>query len=74
MVSASIDFTHSRRLIRLGGITGNVMAANMWFTEREIAERSMLIKNMLEDCGEIEDAIPIANVRTTSGPLFSKHI
>jgi len=30
--------------------------------EREIAERSMLIKNMLEDCGEIEEAIPIANV------------
>jgi len=30
--------------------------------ERPIAERSVLIKNMLEDCGEVNDAIPISNV------------
>jgi len=30
--------------------------------ERPIAERSVLIKNMLEDCGEVTDAIPISNV------------
>ena len=32
--------------------------------EREVAERSVLIKNMMEDIGEqaVEDAIPIPNV------------
>lgn len=29
---------------------------------RDVAERSILIKNMLEDCIEIESAIPIPNV------------
>jgi S-phase kinase-associated protein 1 len=29
---------------------------------REVAERSILIKNMLEDCLEIDQAIPIPNV------------
>lgn len=29
---------------------------------REVAERSVLIKNMLEDCLEIDQAIPIPNV------------
>jgi len=31
-------------------------------TDKEVAERSVLIKNMLEDVGEVEDAIPIPNV------------
>ena len=33
--------------------------------EREVAERSILIKNMIEDMGEevISDVIPIPNVR-----------
>jgi len=30
--------------------------------DKEVAERSVLIKNMLEDVGEVEDAIPIPNV------------
>lgn len=31
--------------------------------ERDVAERSILIKNMLEDLGESDEAIPIPNVR-----------
>ena len=31
--------------------------------EREVAERSILIKNLLEDIGDNGDAIPIPNVR-----------
>jgi S-phase kinase-associated protein 1 len=35
-------------------------------TERDIAERSVLIKNLLEDLGgDNEEAIPIPNVGTT---------
>jgi S-phase kinase-associated protein 1 len=30
--------------------------------DQEVAERSVLIKHMLEDVGEVEDAIPIPNV------------
>ena len=30
--------------------------------EREVAERSILIKNLLEDIGDNGDAIPIPNV------------
>ncbi|KAF8245131.1 E3 ubiquitin ligase SCF complex, Skp subunit [Wilcoxina mikolae CBS 423.85] len=30
--------------------------------DKEVAERSVLIKNMLEDVGEVEEAIPIPNV------------
>jgi len=32
---------------------------------RDVAERSILIKNMLEDCGEIDQAIPIPNVTSS---------
>lgn len=31
-------------------------------TVKEVAERSILIKNMLEDVGEVTEAIPIPNV------------
>jgi S-phase kinase-associated protein 1 len=31
--------------------------------DKEVAERSVLIKNMLEDVGEVDEAIPIPNVR-----------
>jgi S-phase kinase-associated protein 1 len=34
--------------------------------ERDVAERSILIKNLLEDIGDNGDAIPIPNVRTFS--------
>jgi len=30
--------------------------------DKEVAERSVLIKNMIEDLGEIDEAIPIPNV------------
>ncbi|KAI5790227.1 Skp1 family, dimerization domain-containing protein [Geopyxis carbonaria] len=30
--------------------------------DKDVAERSVLIKNMLEDVGEVEEAIPIPNV------------
>jgi S-phase kinase-associated protein 1 len=41
-------------------------------TDKEVAERSVLIKNMLEDVGEVEEAIPIPNVsRHPSAPLTS---
>lgn len=30
--------------------------------DKEVAERSVLIKNMLEDVGEVDEAIPIPNV------------
>jgi len=30
--------------------------------QKEVAERSILIKNMLEDVGEVTEAIPIPNV------------
>lgn len=30
--------------------------------DRDVAERSILIKNMLEDLGESDEAIPIPNV------------
>ena len=37
---------------------------------RDIAERSILIKNLLEDLGgETEEAIPIPNVRLTLGRI-----
>jgi S-phase kinase-associated protein 1 len=32
------------------------------FVDRDVAERSILIKNMLEDLGESDEAIPIPNV------------
>ena len=35
--------------------------ASLWL-DREVAERSVLIKNMLEDLGESGEAIPIPNV------------
>lgn len=35
-------------------------------TEREVAERSILIKNMLEDLGDSGEAIPIPNVSDSS--------
>ena len=37
----------------------------LWPTDREVAERSVLIKNMVEDLGEAATAepIPIPNVR-----------
>ena len=40
-------------------------------SEREVAERSVLIKNMVEDLGDgsFTDAIPIPNVRITSSLL-----
>lgn len=38
---------------------------------RDVAERSILIKNMLEDCGEIDQAIPIPNV---NGSVLTKVI
>jgi S-phase kinase-associated protein 1 len=31
--------------------------------DREVAERSILIKNLLEDLGDSTEAIPIPNVR-----------
>jgi S-phase kinase-associated protein 1 len=34
--------------------------------ERDVAERSILIKNLLEDIGDNGDAIPIPNVCTCS--------
>lgn len=34
--------------------------------DREVAERSVLIKNMLEDLGESGEAIPIPNVSPAS--------
>jgi S-phase kinase-associated protein 1 len=38
--------------------------------EREVAERSILIKNLLEDIGDNGDAIPIPNVRAHQLPRF----
>jgi len=38
---------------------------------RDVAERSVLIKNMLEDCVEIDQAIPIPNV---NGSVLTKVI
>jgi len=38
---------------------------------RDVAERSILIKNMLEDCVEIDQAIPIPNV---NGSVLTKVI
>ncbi|KAL7273668.1 hypothetical protein RUND412_003456 [Rhizina undulata] len=32
------------------------------FVQKEVAERSILIKNLLEDVGEVTEAIPIPNV------------
>lgn len=39
--------------------------------EREVAEKSVLIKNMIEDLGEVDTAIPLMNV---SGPILHKVI
>jgi S-phase kinase-associated protein 1 len=36
---------------------------------KEVANQSMLIKNMLEDIGEAEHAIPLPNV---TGAIFQK--
>lgn len=37
-------------------------------TDREVAERSILIKNMLEDLGAAEEAVPLPNVSIASPP------
>ena len=43
-------------------------------TERKIAERSMLIKNMIEDLGAPgEEPIPIMNVRHFTPPTATSH-
>jgi hypothetical protein len=34
----------------------------IYSAERDVAERSILIKNMLEDLGESEEPVPIPNV------------
>ncbi|KAJ3087775.1 hypothetical protein HK102_010310 [Quaeritorhiza haematococci] len=45
---------------------------NQTFTiDKEVAERSMLLKNMLEDVGESDNAIPLPNV---SGKILKKVI
>lgn len=43
--------------------------------DRQVAERSILIKNLLEDLGgDNDEAIPIPNVSTTFYPyLFRRH-
>lgn len=48
------------------------MANMTWMslTAKEVAERSILIKNMLEDCVDIDQAIPIPNVRLASFSVF----
>lgn len=47
------------------------MTTNTAFTEREVVERSVLIKHMMEDLGDqpITEAIPIPNVRPLLAPL-----
>ena len=44
------------------------MLKGVFTTAVDVAERSILIKNMLEDCGEIDQAIPIPNVRFSELP------
>jgi hypothetical protein len=39
--------------------------------DRDVAERSILIKNMLEDLGESDEAIPIPNVSLICTPFLS---
>lgn len=42
--------------------------------DRKVAERSILIKNLLEDLGgETSESIPIPNVRTRGPTTVSKH-
>jgi len=44
-------------------------------TDRQVAERSMLIKNMMEDLGDeaISTAVPIPNVYSFTFPGFDSH-
>lgn len=46
--------------------------ANMDPLERDVVERSVLIKNMLEDLGESDEAIPIPNVCLHSTSFISE--
>lgn len=43
-------------------LTIPLIPATLDKTVKEVAERSILIKNMLEDVGEVTEAIPIPNV------------
>lgn len=45
----------------------------LFSTDREIAERSVLLKNMLEDLGDSGEAIPIPNVSISSPFSNSPH-
>ena len=53
-----------------GGSAGTETDIPMIYTEREVAERSILIKNMMEDVGDAAtaEAIPIPNVCSQVNP------
>ncbi|CAG8584496.1 695_t:CDS:2, partial [Paraglomus brasilianum] len=55
-----------QRMIRLTSSEGTE-----FLVERVVAEKSVLLKNMLEDVGESDLAIPLANV---TGPILTKVI
>ena len=63
--NAEISVGKSKAPIAAAAIGITLLPANMCPTEREVAERSILIKNMMEDIGDqtIGEAIPIPNVR-----------
>ena len=63
-MSTTANTTESAKKVKITTSDG----ANME-VDREVAERSILIKNLLEDLGsENEEAIPIPNVRPSPPP------
>ena len=62
--NAEISVGKYRAPIAAAFIGTILLPTNLHLTEREVAERSILIKNMMEDIGDqtVGEAIPIPNV------------
>lgn len=70
---SSSELCHQLLMLPVSDIPANIMTS----TEREVAERSILIKNMMDDVGDeaTTEAIPIPNVgqsETTWGQATAK--
>lgn len=52
-------------LLLVGRSTSCQSVCTNMYLDRDVAERSVLIKNMLEDLGDSGEAIPIPNVSSS---------
>jgi hypothetical protein len=65
------DLTVALAIFKVGLSYSTTTDTDTTVTEREVVERSVLIKHMMEDLGDqpITDAIPIPNVHPLLAPL-----